>query len=426
MPIDPTPASGIEDTPTTAAAFTCCRASSPSATCSAATRASSIAMRGDLATAAPFIGFAVVLDMLDGRIARMTNTTSAFGLEFDSLADVISFGLAPAILAFAWGLSELGRRGVGRGLHLRHRGRDAPGALQHPDRRRTARQALLRRHAVARRRGRRGGDRLCLALPTVRPGAGASPRSLVVLVPAALMVSTIRFRSFKTINFGWSRRTCTIILIAGLIALDRHRAAITLVMLAYGYLLSAFIEMGITRLRTRTGSRRRRQRDRHHRALRLARSSSAIVPPQSSILRFAFASPRPDPPVFVEKYGSNARVDGVGVHTDAGVGDRRSSRRHLAAARERSACRRLAWPGPRSRRDWSARARATSGRRGLGGSSGGTSTSNCDRDRQPDAVALRRPSSISSAIGASAQAAAPVAPRSSRTPRRSAAAAAPA
>ena len=50
-------------------------------------------MRGDLATAAPFIGFAVVLDMLDGRIARMTNTTSAFGVEFDSLADIISFGV---------------------------------------------------------------------------------------------------------------------------------------------------------------------------------------------------------------------------------------------------------------------------------------------------------------------------------------------
>ena len=69
------------------------------------------AMRGDLATAAPFIGIAVVLDMMDGRIARMTGTSSEFGLQLDSLADVISFGVAPAILAFAWGLSELGRWG---------------------------------------------------------------------------------------------------------------------------------------------------------------------------------------------------------------------------------------------------------------------------------------------------------------------------
>src|SRR6187455_480054 len=69
------------------------------------------AMRGEVATAAPFIGFAVVLDMLDGRIARMTGTTSDFGVQFDSLADVVSFGVAPAILSFAWGLSSLGRLG---------------------------------------------------------------------------------------------------------------------------------------------------------------------------------------------------------------------------------------------------------------------------------------------------------------------------
>jgi CDP-diacylglycerol--serine O-phosphatidyltransferase len=54
--------------------------------------------------AAQAIIAAVVLDGLDGRIARMTNTTSAFGREMDSLADVISFGLAPAVLAFAWGV----------------------------------------------------------------------------------------------------------------------------------------------------------------------------------------------------------------------------------------------------------------------------------------------------------------------------------
>ncbi len=73
-------------------------------------------MRGELATAALFIGFAFVLDMLDGRIARMTGTTSAFGLEFDSLADVVSFGVAPAILSFQWGLHPLGRIGWAAGF----------------------------------------------------------------------------------------------------------------------------------------------------------------------------------------------------------------------------------------------------------------------------------------------------------------------
>ena len=54
--------------------------------------------------AAEAIGAAVFLDGLDGRIARMPNTTSDFGREMDSLADVVSFGIAPAVLAFAWGV----------------------------------------------------------------------------------------------------------------------------------------------------------------------------------------------------------------------------------------------------------------------------------------------------------------------------------
>jgi len=58
----------------------------------------------NFALAAKFIGVAVLLDGLDGYIARATNTASDFGREMDSLADVISFGLAPAILAFTWGV----------------------------------------------------------------------------------------------------------------------------------------------------------------------------------------------------------------------------------------------------------------------------------------------------------------------------------
>ncbi len=56
------------------------------------------------AFAAKAIGWAILLDGLDGRIARMTNTVSEFGKEMDSLADVVTFGLAPAVLAYAWGM----------------------------------------------------------------------------------------------------------------------------------------------------------------------------------------------------------------------------------------------------------------------------------------------------------------------------------
>lgn len=60
---------------------------------------------GHFSLAARAIGLAMLLDGLDGRIARMTNTTSDFGREMDSLADIITFGIAPAVLAFAWGIS---------------------------------------------------------------------------------------------------------------------------------------------------------------------------------------------------------------------------------------------------------------------------------------------------------------------------------
>src|SRR5665213_2675438 len=54
--------------------------------------------------AALAIGFAILFDGLDGRIARMTNTTSDFGKELDSLADIVTFGIAPAVLIFVWGV----------------------------------------------------------------------------------------------------------------------------------------------------------------------------------------------------------------------------------------------------------------------------------------------------------------------------------
>jgi CDP-diacylglycerol---serine O-phosphatidyltransferase len=57
--------------------------------------------------AALAVAFAIVFDGLDGRIARMTNTSSAFGRELDSLADVITFGVAPSLLAYLWGVRQL-------------------------------------------------------------------------------------------------------------------------------------------------------------------------------------------------------------------------------------------------------------------------------------------------------------------------------
>lgn len=70
------------------------------------------AINGEFEVASAVIFVAMVLDGLDGRVARMTNTQSAFGAEYDSLSDMVAFGLAPSILAYQWSLSHLGKVGM--------------------------------------------------------------------------------------------------------------------------------------------------------------------------------------------------------------------------------------------------------------------------------------------------------------------------
>src|SRR5256885_1923899 len=179
------------------------------------------AMRGEYETAAPFIGFAIVLDMLDGRIARMTGTTSEFGVEFDSLADIISFGVAPAILSFAWGLSSLGRLGWAAGFLFVAAAIPAATVFAYP-------WGLYDYRA---------------ALPAIA----------MVIVPAALMVSTIRFRSFKTLDSQTRRPYTVLIFVAAAIMLIATHPRFMLVLIAYSYLASAFVGLALSRLRHRGG-----------------------------------------------------------------------------------------------------------------------------------------------------------------------------
>ncbi|MCU1384596.1 MAG: CDP-diacylglycerol--serine O-phosphatidyltransferase [Acidobacteria bacterium] len=207
------------------------------------------AMRGEYATAAPFIGFAVVLDMLDGRIARLTNTTSEFGVEFDSMADIISFGIAPAILSFAWGLQSLGRLGWAAGFMF-------------------VAAAAMRLARFNIQSGGGGDKRYFVGMPS--PAAAgviaatvfaypyglydyraALPALGMVLVPAALMVSTIRFRSFKTLD-SKNRKPYTVLIFvaAGIVAIATHPQW-TLLVVAYVYLASGIIGLAVTRLKHR-------------------------------------------------------------------------------------------------------------------------------------------------------------------------------
>jgi CDP-diacylglycerol--serine O-phosphatidyltransferase len=207
------------------------------------------AARGEFETAAPFIGFAIVLDMLDGRIARLTGTTSEFGVQFDSLADIISFGIAPAILAFSWGLGPLGRLGWAAGFLF-----VAAAAM---------RLARFNIQAAS------GGDkRYFVGMPS--PAAAAIPAATVyaypwglydyraalpalamVLVPALLMVSTIRFRSFKQIDLHVRRSYTILIVIAAALVLITTHPRFVLVAMAYAYLASPFVGMAIARVQQR-------------------------------------------------------------------------------------------------------------------------------------------------------------------------------
>ena len=204
------------------------------------------AMRGEFATAAPFIGIAIILDMLDGRIARMTGTTSAFGLEFDSLADVISFGMAPAILAFTWGLQPLGRLGWAAGFLF------VAAAAVRLARFNIQAGSVDKRYFVGMPSPAAAGvpAATVYAYPWgFQTYTEALPVLAMVIVPALLMVSTIRFRSFKSFDLQARRSYPVLILVAaGLVLLAAH-GELVLLILAYGYLASAFIGMGYHRLR---------------------------------------------------------------------------------------------------------------------------------------------------------------------------------
>jgi CDP-diacylglycerol--serine O-phosphatidyltransferase len=210
-------------------------------------------MRGEYGTAAPLIGFAFIVDGLDGRIARMTGTTSEFGVEFDSLADIISFGIAPAILAFSWGLQSLGRLGWAAGFMF-----VAAAAMRLARFNIQSASGADKRYFVGMPSPAAAG--IIAATVFAYPSGlydyrAALPALALVLIPAVLMVSTIRFQSFKTLDSG-KRRPYTVLLFiaAGIVAIATHPAA-TLLTIAYLYLASAFVGMGISRFKQRAEAR---------------------------------------------------------------------------------------------------------------------------------------------------------------------------
>lgn len=201
----------------------------------------------DFYRAALLIVFAMLFDMLDGRVARMTKTQSAFGLQIDSLADVVSFGVAPSLLLYQWTLHRLGLPGLVAAFLF-----TACGAIR-----------LARFNVLS--MGESGKptkpSKYIVGLPI--PGAAGILVSIVVANHAAggavgkpeyawamagvtlglsfLMVSTIRFRSFKEIRLNV--RTVLFVAFAvgsSLVISTRYKPAFVLV-----WLLGFYVMLGI-------------------------------------------------------------------------------------------------------------------------------------------------------------------------------------
>ncbi len=181
------------------------------------------AVKGNFDVAAIAIYIAMVADALDGRVARMTNTQTAFGAEYDSLSDMVAFGVAPALLVYSWSLSSLGKLGwLAAFLYT------AATAL------RLARFNTQADHDVDRRyfQGIPSPAAAGVVAGTAWFSASnniaaswylAIPIALLTVFVAALMVSTIRYHSFKKIDFtGKVPFIAAVVLIVGLtaIALD--------------------------------------------------------------------------------------------------------------------------------------------------------------------------------------------------------------
>ncbi|MFZ0771963.1 MAG: CDP-diacylglycerol--serine O-phosphatidyltransferase [Candidatus Sulfotelmatobacter sp.] len=208
-----------------------------------------------LDNAAKAIGFAVLFDGLDGRVARMTGTSSDFGKEFDSLADVITFGVAPAMLAWTWGFHLMPPVALTEwNIKLTQLGAIAAFLFLMAGASRLARFNITTNPQPS--NPGRPGKKYFVGMP-IPAGAGVvaavvhfqggapleswySAITWLAMVAAVgyLMVSTWRFYSFKDIDFGSRRPFRLIILIAFLIAMIWQFSRPTLFAIALLYTFS--------------------------------------------------------------------------------------------------------------------------------------------------------------------------------------------
>ena len=225
---------------------------------------------GHFRNAAVAIGWAVFLDGLDGRIARMTNTVSEFGREMDSLADSVTFGIAPGVLAYAWGVQFIEPTVDAAILENLHRAGYFLAFLYLLCGAARLARFNIQKNPVPKNPGR--PDRkyfvgmpipsAAAALAAVVYATGSEPlRNWVysafwlafLALLAFLMVSTWRYPSFKDLSLTQPRSPLSIILIGSFIYLVWVFSKPVLLIIAIGYVASgiAIRVGGIVRRRFR-------------------------------------------------------------------------------------------------------------------------------------------------------------------------------
>ena len=217
----------------------------------------------DLDNAARAIGVAILFDSVDGRVARAMGTTSEFGKQFDSLADVISFGIAPAFLAYVWGVRSLAASEAPQMLHLTQLGWLIGFFFVVCCAWRLARFNI---QGMA-----PGGGRFFVGMPTPA-GAGMIAAVihfvvypiqnvkisllwlLMILVLGVLMSSSLRYYSFKDIQ--WTRRqpSLAVVLIALLLGAAVYLSRPTLLVVASVYSVHGVVLQVVRTVRHRLAS----------------------------------------------------------------------------------------------------------------------------------------------------------------------------
>jgi len=214
-------------------------------------------IQGDYEQGAIAIFIAMVLDGLDGRIARMTNSCSAFGAEYDSLSDMISFGLAPALLIYQWVLHDFGKLGwlvafiytVAAALRLARFNTQVGIA----DKRYF--QGLPSPAAAALLAG------LIWVVESNQISTGFEAIAALVLTTFAgvMMVSNVRFSSFKELNLKGKVPFVTLLVIVLVFVIITLEPAMLLFIIFFGYAISGPIVTLVTLKKTRALRQQQRE-----------------------------------------------------------------------------------------------------------------------------------------------------------------------